>query len=365
MQGGLVESYPWRALDVLSRQTVARVAGLGQLVRRAVRPQKLAAALGQVVACEAVVVVQRVAARRAPACLPAAQVRLRGADECIDLRVGVEPRLATAVLSRVLGRPIHLEPPDLPLEPELSGALAAMAIEVARATGATQALKVAVPDDHRTADDGLEVEATVLLDGLPYRAGLWLEGRPRPTGLFAARPTLAQIGAMPVSVPVVGGICLATRTELEQLRIGDAWLCGEGWLVDANGLGDCALAAPTGELGARATLRPDGGLLLDGGSVPLGQDEVANEIMSDPNDTLVDAVLDAPVVVRVELGAVSMTAREWAALGPGDVILAGRRVAEPALLRVAGREVARGELVNVDGELGVRIQSIDTGVTDP
>jgi flagellar motor switch/type III secretory pathway protein FliN len=67
-------------------------------------------------------------------------------------------------------------------------------------------------------------------------------------------------------------------------------------------------------------------------------------------------VLDAPLVVRVEVGAVTLTASEWAALGPGDVVALGRRVHEPIVLRVAGAEVARGELVDIEGELGVRIR---------
>lgn len=75
-------------------------------------------------------------------------------------------------------------------------------------------------------------------------------------------------------------------------------------------------------------------------------------------ETLSDVLLDAPLVVRIELGAVSMTAREWAGLGPGDVIETAQRVAEPVVLRVAGREVGRGELVNVDGQVGVRIQKL-------
>jgi flagellar motor switch protein FliM len=69
-----------------------------------------------------------------------------------------------------------------------------------------------------------------------------------------------------------------------------------------------------------------------------------------------DVVLDAPLVVRVELGAVTLTAREWAALRPGDVIELGRRVSEPVVLRIAGILVAQGELVDIEGELGVRIR---------
>jgi flagellar motor switch/type III secretory pathway protein FliN len=79
---------------------------------------------------------------------------------------------------------------------------------------------------------------------------------------------------------------------------------------------------------------------------------------SEPSVTsTAEALEDAPLVVRVELGSVEMKAGEWAALVPGDVVALGRRLGEPALLRVGGVEVARGELVQVDGEYGVRIVS--------
>lgn len=71
--------------------------------------------------------------------------------------------------------------------------------------------------------------------------------------------------------------------------------------------------------------------------------------------TTLEVLEDAPVLVRVELGTVEMKAREWAELGPGDVIALGRRVGDPAILRVGGVELARGELVQVEGEYGVRI----------
>jgi flagellar motor switch/type III secretory pathway protein FliN len=69
-----------------------------------------------------------------------------------------------------------------------------------------------------------------------------------------------------------------------------------------------------------------------------------------------EVVLEAPMVVRVEVGAVTLSASEWALLGTGDVIALGRRVSDPVLLRIGGSEVARGELVDIEGELGVRIR---------
>jgi type III secretion system YscQ/HrcQ family protein len=95
--------------------------------------------------------------------------------------------------------------------------------------------------------------------------------------------------------------------------------------------------------------------------------EIAGDRMDQSNDakqTLTEAALEAPVVVRIELGAVSMTAADWAKLRPGDVIDSGRRLAEPVVLRVGGRVVARGELVDVEGDLGVRVREL-TAATEP
>ena len=76
--------------------------------------------------------------------------------------------------------------------------------------------------------------------------------------------------------------------------------------------------------------------------------------MVDKN-VLAQNIGETPVVVRVEVGSAQMTAREWAALGAGDVVALGKRIGENVVLRVGGAEVARGELVDIEGEVGVRI----------
>ena len=68
-----------------------------------------------------------------------------------------------------------------------------------------------------------------------------------------------------------------------------------------------------------------------------------------------EAVGEVPVVVRVEIGVATMRAREWATLGRGDVIALGRPIGDAVTLRVGGLAVARGELVDIEGEVGVRI----------
>jgi flagellar motor switch/type III secretory pathway protein FliN len=80
--------------------------------------------------------------------------------------------------------------------------------------------------------------------------------------------------------------------------------------------------------------------------------------MADPDPSLENLVAEAPVVVRLELCTVSLNAGEVAALRPGDVIETGSRLGQPVVLRVAGRAIARGDLVDVEGELGVRIREL-------
>lgn len=74
-------------------------------------------------------------------------------------------------------------------------------------------------------------------------------------------------------------------------------------------------------------------------------------------DPVASALEAAPVVMRLELGSVTMTAAEWARLAVGDVIGTGIRVGEAVVLRAGGAEFGRGELCEVEGELAVRLLS--------
>ncbi|MBL9037377.1 MAG: type III secretion system cytoplasmic ring protein SctQ [Archangium sp.] len=71
-----------------------------------------------------------------------------------------------------------------------------------------------------------------------------------------------------------------------------------------------------------------------------------------------DVLNDIPLQIAVELGRVAMTAEEVVALKVGHVFDLNRSAGEPVDLSVNGKVVARGELVEVDGNLGVRILSL-------
>ncbi|MEO6952543.1 MAG: type III secretion system cytoplasmic ring protein SctQ [Polyangia bacterium] len=76
-------------------------------------------------------------------------------------------------------------------------------------------------------------------------------------------------------------------------------------------------------------------------------------------DSSTDQLLrELPVEIVCELGRVTMSGRELLELAPGAVIAVQRPLAGPVDLTVGGRLVARGELVDVEGDLGVRLTEV-------
>jgi flagellar motor switch/type III secretory pathway protein FliN len=120
-------------------------------------------------------------------------------------------------------------------------------------------------------------------------------------------------------------------------------------------VGPVQLAAPASTTGITAEVSEDGRVVLRGDVVPLCAAEAEMVEAVDRGGGLIEAIGEVPLVVRVEVGEARMAAREWAELSPGDVVALGRRVGEAVVLRVGGIPVARGDLVDIDGEVGVRI----------
>src|SRR4051794_21246161 len=67
---------------------------------------------------------------------------------------------------------------------------------------------------------------------------------------------------------------------------------------------------------------------------------------------------DVTVEVSVEIGRTRMTLGEALALGPGSVIGLHRLAGEPVDLLVNGRVIARGEVVVLDEEFGMRVTDV-------
>lgn len=69
-------------------------------------------------------------------------------------------------------------------------------------------------------------------------------------------------------------------------------------------------------------------------------------------------VRDVPVELAVEIGRTRMTIGEMLALGPGSIVGLNRLAGEPVDLLVNGRAIARGEVVVIDEEFGLRVTEV-------
>jgi flagellar motor switch protein FliN len=93
----------------------------------------------------------------------------------------------------------------------------------------------------------------------------------------------------------------------------------------------------------------------------------------DPAGGLLDALPDAtpadddvdlarlhnvPVELAVEIGRTRMTIGDTLGLGPGSIITLNRMAGEPVDLLVNGRPIARGEVVVIDEEFGLRVTEV-------
>jgi type III secretion protein Q len=217
---------------------------------------------------------------------------------------------------------------------------------------------------------------------------------------YAAAAALAHAGAAMTAEPTeTAGPLLAAElgeAAVVELEIGGA--CA-GWAALAIPLDALAAAPPrrrlvlpraafvdepavaaTIALGAarlpraRAqALAPRDVLIIEGGpSLRLGRGLIAGTLAPahggiivggdyarGPMDELIGD--DATVEVVACAGTVSLSIRRVLELQPGQVVGLGRATSGEVELRVGAQRVGRGELVDVDGELGVRVLSIEGG----
>ena len=71
-----------------------------------------------------------------------------------------------------------------------------------------------------------------------------------------------------------------------------------------------------------------------------------------------ERLYDVPVELAVEIGRTHMTIRETLALGPGSIVTLNRLAGEPVDLLVNGKPIARGEVVVIDEEFGLRVTEV-------
>jgi flagellar motor switch protein FliN len=82
---------------------------------------------------------------------------------------------------------------------------------------------------------------------------------------------------------------------------------------------------------------------------------------ADPtSDTDIGLLLEVPLSISVELGRTSLTIRELLALGQGSILQLDRHAGEPVDVLVNGKRLARGEVVVIDEDFGIRVTEVVT-----
>jgi len=71
-----------------------------------------------------------------------------------------------------------------------------------------------------------------------------------------------------------------------------------------------------------------------------------------------ELIMDLPLVLTVELGRTTMLIRDILDLGPGSVIELDKAAGEPVDIFVNGKLIAKGEVVVIDENFGVRVIDI-------
>src|SRR4051794_12069743 len=71
-----------------------------------------------------------------------------------------------------------------------------------------------------------------------------------------------------------------------------------------------------------------------------------------------DRLREVPVELTCEIGRTQMTIGEALALAPGAIVGLNRLAGDPVDLLVNGKPIARGEVVVIDEEFGLRITEI-------
>lgn len=352
-----VRPFPWEALE---RRSLAEVEGATR-ARRALAAVFDAARVveqaGALLGAPVEVQLREIAIE--PGLRPATGVTVTlAAEGAPAASIELEHALAARIAVKVAGREAPWFDPSRPVPPEIAGAAAAFLVVLARRTS-DRPWRLAA-----TAPAGSLACArfVVLIGAEVFSAAVSVStAAVTPPDARFGRAALEALGDIPLSVPLIAATSLATRAEVDALVVGSAWAPGDGWTMrrslDGAWVGSASLVPPRSEAGLGVRVEGLGTattlVVTPGLAVSPWEARVSDDSSTSPDPA--EPLGDVDVVVRVEVATITLPAKSWAALTPGDVVTTGARVGEMVTLRAGGVAFARGELCVVGGELAVRI----------
>jgi flagellar motor switch/type III secretory pathway protein FliN len=360
-----VAAFPWTRVERVERAALWARRELLSRVAGALDASRIGAALRQLLGDDIELAAVQVTATRT-----AARASASGAEvyclrfRAAGVRLGIQPEaeLVRAAVARLLDQDFQLGWADAGLDAALRGAGAALLLETARRAARGEAPEL-VAEAAPAGEWLLCGSVTLRLADKPYAVEWFVEAFGSVPAPRRNSGGLAALGQIPLRVPWVCAVSSATLSMLEGLSMGDVWIPGsQAWLAGEPALTAALLAPARSERGFPVRVS-SGRTVLGPGAVAVVEERDA--AMSQNESELEQVVGETPLVVRLELGALEMTASEWAALRPGDVVSSGTRLEDGVVLRTGGREIARGELVDIEGEIGVRITRVGLAKGSP
>ncbi len=370
----MTQAFPFSSFESLTRSDVEAQGRLGRAVRRKVHLERLGRALADLAGEPIELLLRKVRNARGSQATDAVALLLAEPgepDPARRLLLEVEGSLARDLLARALHQPgPALGDPSRAAGAPIAGGMAALAAFAIRKAHAGIPMHVVAAGPApvlsrnflATALQSCTAHFTLVVGANAYDAkvtvadSVWSASEASSAETLDVRARLRDLGAAQLGLPLVACTILCARETLATLRPGDALVTSECPLTSSGGSieGPAALCAPRSGRAIMVALARGGRLVVRGaGRCPM--DTVDAPTHDETSTGPLDGVEDIPVVVRVELGFVELSASQWAELAPGDVLSLGRRLGDPATLRVGGSTVGYGELVLVDGEYAVRL----------
>lgn len=308
-------------IDALRRVT-ADQAALESVLARWIRARPLGARVAKVAGGP--VRARLIGARTEPFDPHAAFAEVRADGASIVL--GCAARPVRALAQRMLGGPGELDAP----RPLTAAEEAIWVLVVAAALEDTQVAGEVWPASTRAPSLATHLALELVVEGV----ATWTVVAYVPRTLSVRVPAPRRLPAWDFACPIVVGRCVLPRDAIARLAVRDV-ITVERELSLVVGDTAIALTASPEAVEARVAI----------GYVPAPM-----------SPALADT---AQLELTVQLGTTRMSLRQLGELAPGSIVSLGRPLAGPFEVRAAGRLIGRGELVDVDGELGVRIVSLE------
>lgn len=269
-------------------------------------------------------------------------------------RVAVESAFAARLVDTVLGGAGTFSVARAASVAE-RGVLAGVLAPVFDAVGGSLELGRIVPRDAAASRDTAWIVfrlETAVVSG-------WLRLAPPPGDAFARGRQTEIWRARAGRVPVVGRIEIAATglpaSAVARVVVGDA-IVFDG--TSASRFAPGAAWDARLRVGGHAVdvVVDDAKLSIAGGFSPVPSEE-RNMSASGSNTDPTTVLAAASIEVVAELGRISLRGDELLGLAPGAVLALGTRSTN-VVLRVGGEHWADGEIVDIDGELGVRVTRV-------